>query len=83
MFHTAEDGTRFRDLNHNGVLDPYEDPRLSVEERVDDLVPRLSLEELCGLLFHTVIETGPGVRCWTGPAGSARPAPGSLCWPSA
>ena len=60
MFHTAQDGTRFRDLNHNGVLDPYEDPRLSVEERVDDLVPRLSLEELCGLLFHTVIEAGPG-----------------------
>jgi len=26
---TAEDGTVFRDLNHNGRLDPYEDSRLT------------------------------------------------------
>ena len=45
--------------NHNGVLDPYEDPRLEVEARLDDLLPRLTLEELCGVLFHTVIEAGP------------------------
>ena len=24
---TSSDGTRFRDLNGNGVMDPYEDPR--------------------------------------------------------
>ncbi len=55
----AADGTRYRDLNGNGVMDPYEDPRLSAEERTDDLLARLSLEEKAGLLFHTVIETGP------------------------
>jgi beta-glucosidase len=55
---TSPDGVEYRDLNHNGVLDPFEDPRLSVDERVADLLPRLSLEEKAGLLFHTVIEAG-------------------------
>lgn len=55
---TAPDGTRFRDLNGNGVLDPYEDPRLDVEARTADLLGRLSLEEKCGLMFQTVIEVG-------------------------
>lgn len=54
----AEDGTRYRDLNGNGVMDPYEDPCLSPAERTEDLLPRLSLAEKAGLLFHTVIETG-------------------------
>ncbi|MDZ8201211.1 glycoside hydrolase family 3 N-terminal domain-containing protein [Microbacterium sp. SSW1-59] len=57
-FSTAPDGTRFRDLNGNGVMDPYEDPRLSAAERTDDLVGRLSLEEKAGLMFQTVIELG-------------------------
>ncbi|MBN9212722.1 MAG: beta-glucosidase [Microbacterium sp. 71-36] len=57
-FLTAPDGTRFRDLNGNGVMDPYEDPRRSVDERTDDLLGRLSLEEKVGLMFQTVIEVG-------------------------
>ncbi|MCD2498177.1 glycoside hydrolase family 3 protein [Microbacterium nymphoidis] len=56
---TAPDGTPFRDLNGNGVLDPYEDPRLTAEERTADLLSRLSLAEKAGLLFQTVIEMGP------------------------
>jgi len=55
---TTDDGIRYRDLNGNGAMDPYEDPRLDVEARVDDLVGRLSLEEKVGLMFHTVIEAG-------------------------
>ncbi|TIC82629.1 glycoside hydrolase family 3 N-terminal domain-containing protein [Nocardioides sp. GY 10127] len=51
------DGTAWRDLNGNGVLDPYEDPRLSPEERADDLVGRLSLAEKAGLLFQSMIDT--------------------------
>lgn len=54
------DGLNYRDLNRNGVMDPFEDSRLSAEARVADLLPRLSLEEKAGLLFQTVIETGPG-----------------------
>jgi beta-glucosidase-like glycosyl hydrolase len=52
------DGVRFRDLNGNGEMDPYEDPRLDVDARVEDLLGRLSLEEKVGLMFHTVIEAG-------------------------
>ena len=58
-FAFAPDGTRFRDLNRNGILDPYEDPRLTPEERADDLLTRLSLDEKIGLMFQTVIESGP------------------------
>ncbi len=54
----SADGARYRDLNRNGRMDPFEDPRRSVEERVADLLPRLSLEEKAGLMFQTVIEAG-------------------------
>src|SRR4051812_2053474 len=59
----TEDGVEYRDLNGNGKLDPYEDPRLTPQERVADLVPRLSLAEKAGLLFHTMIGVGqPGAH---------------------
>src|SRR5688572_27235501 len=57
----SSDGTTYRDLNANGVMDPYEDPRLSADDRADDLLARLSLEEKAGLVFQTVIHVGaPG-----------------------
>jgi beta-glucosidase len=55
----ADGGTPYRDLNGNGIMDPFENPDLSPHERAADLVGRLSLEEKAGLMFHTVIETGP------------------------
>lgn len=45
----------YRDLNGNGVMDPYENPALPVADRVADLVSRLSLEEKAGLMFHPVV----------------------------
>jgi beta-glucosidase len=48
----TSDGLTYRDLNGNGALDPYEDQRLQVEERVDDLLVRMTLEEKSALLFH-------------------------------
>ncbi len=33
------------DFNKNGVLDPYEDPNRPVDERVEDLLSRMTLEE--------------------------------------
>lgn len=51
-------GTEYRDLNGNGRMDPYEDPRLTPQERVEDLLARMSLPEKIGQMFHTVIEAG-------------------------
>jgi beta-glucosidase len=55
---TSAEDVPFRDLNGNGVMDRYEDSRLSPAERVADLVPRLSLAEKAGLLFHTILGVG-------------------------
>ena len=44
-------GKAFKDLNRNGTLDPYEDWRLSPEDRAADLAGRLSREELAGLML--------------------------------
>jgi len=63
----AADGTLYRDLNHNGQLDPFEDPRLGTPERVEDLLGQLSLEEKAGLMFHTVIEAGAHGEVLSGP----------------
>lgn len=53
------EGIKFRDLNKNGKLDVYEDSRLSVEERVNDLVSQMSLEEKAGSMFITMIGMTP------------------------
>lgn len=54
------DGLTFKDLNRNGKLDPYEDWRLPAEVRTADLVQRMSLEELAGVMVHgTLPSAGP------------------------
>lgn len=53
-------GLTFKDLNRNGKLDPYEDWRLPVERRVEDLVSRMTLEEKAGLMFHASIQGAMG-----------------------
>lgn len=50
----------FKDLNRNGILDDYEDWRLPIERRVADLVERLSLDEICGIMLHPVCDPGDG-----------------------
>jgi beta-glucosidase len=45
-------GLRFRDLNRNGQLDPYEDWRLTPAARARDLVSRMTLEEKAGVMMH-------------------------------
>jgi beta-glucosidase len=57
-------GLRFRDLDKNGVLDPYEDWRLSPSIRARDLVARMTLEEKAGMMMH-------GTARSIGPAGIA------------
>ena len=39
---------------------PFQDPSLSIAERVADLLPRLSLEEKAGLMFHEIAPMLPG-----------------------
>jgi beta-glucosidase len=54
------DGLTFRDLDHDGMLAPYEDWRLSAAQRTDDLVTRMSLEEKAGTMVHgTAPSIGP------------------------
>jgi beta-glucosidase len=60
---------RFRDLDRNGALDPYEDWRLAPARRADDLVGRMTLEEKAGVLMH-------GTARSTGPFGGMGPGPG-------
>ena len=47
------DGLRFRDLNKDGGLDPFEDPRRPIDERIDQLL-RQSRWKGRRLLFHPV-----------------------------
>ncbi len=47
----TENGFGFRDLNKNGKLDVYEDPRQPIDARVNDLLKQMTLEEKAGLLF--------------------------------
>jgi beta-glucosidase len=46
------DGARFRDSNRDGVLEPYEDWRLSGAARAADLLSRMTLAEKAGAMMH-------------------------------
>ena len=48
----TQDGLRFKDLNANGRLDAYENWRLPAEQRADDLLGQMTLEEKAGLMMH-------------------------------
>ncbi|MEJ1240372.1 glycoside hydrolase family 3 N-terminal domain-containing protein [Chryseolinea sp. T2] len=43
----------FKDLNRNGQLDPYEDWRLTADERAQDLASKLSIEQIAGLMLYS------------------------------
>ena len=49
------DGVQFRDLNKNGVMDPYENPRAPVADRVQDVLSQMNLEEKAGMMFINMI----------------------------
>lgn len=46
-------GLKFKDLNKDGKLEPYEDWRLSAAERAADLASRLSIRDIAGLMLFT------------------------------
>ena len=49
----------FKDLNQNGELDPYEDWRLSVDERAVNLVSQMSVEQMAGLMLYSLHQSVP------------------------
>lgn len=49
------DGYQFKDLNDNGELDPYEDWRLSAEERTEDLLSRMTAEQKAAQMVHLTL----------------------------
>ena len=52
----VSDGIKtFRDLNKNGKLDVYENSEASIENRVDDLISQMTIEEKAGSLFINMI----------------------------
>ena len=54
-----KNGFAFKDLNRNGELDVYEDWRLPVDERASDLVSRMSVEEMAGLMLYSAHQSIP------------------------
>lgn len=54
-----EGGLKFKDLNKNGSLDPYEDWRLTVDERAKDLASKLSVEQIAGLMLYSSHQSIP------------------------
>ena len=50
----------FKDLNRNGILDPYEDWRLDARTRAEDLARQLSVEEIAGLMLYSSHQSIPG-----------------------
>ncbi len=58
-----KDGCLFKDLAKTGELLPYEDWRLSAEERAKDLAGRMTVEQIAGLMLyspHQMVPSLPG-----------------------
>ncbi len=49
------DGRELRDLNKNGRLDVYEDPDAPLDDRIEDLLSQMTVEEKAGTMFITMI----------------------------
>jgi beta-glucosidase len=68
----TDNGVTYRDLNKNGFLDTYEDPRQPIEARVEDLLRQMTLAEKAGLLFINGAVVNEDASL------DERPAPGSF-----
>lgn len=55
----SQNGQDYRDLNKNGKLDIYEDENANLDDRVNDLVSQMNVEEKAGTMFITMIGMEP------------------------
>jgi beta-glucosidase len=63
-----EGNQEFRDLNNNGKLDIYEDSRQPIEDRTEDLLSQMTLEEKAALMWHPPIGVGSEGEVLTKPS---------------
>src|SRR5690606_28780954 len=54
------DRLAFKDLNKNGQHDPYEDWRLSADERARDVAGKMTIEQIAGLMLYSGHQAIPG-----------------------
>jgi beta-glucosidase len=79
----SDDGFAFKDLSRNGALDPYEDWRLSVDERAKDLAKRMSVAQIAGLMLYSAHQAIPAASRGRRPAtygGKPYEASGARPW---
>jgi len=55
----SDKGYAFKDLNRNGSLDKYEDWRLPVAVRAQNLAEQISIEEIAGLMLYSAHQSIP------------------------
>ncbi len=51
---------RFKDLNKDSILDRYEDWRLPVDQRIEDLMKQMTLQEKVGMMLINTLNADPG-----------------------
>jgi beta-glucosidase len=56
------------------VVEPYRNPDNTVENRVEDLLARLTVEDKAGLMFHDIVAMGRGGGLMTADNSFGRPA---------
>lgn len=71
------DPPKYRDLNKNGKMDPYENTKLPIEKRIDNLISLMNIEEKAGMMFinGTLINTDGSIDKKEGATGFAARLP--------
>ncbi|WP_080241208.1 glycoside hydrolase family 3 protein [Spirosoma rigui] len=69
-----------RDLNKNGKVDPYEDPKQSIEARITDLLRQMTVAEKAGMMFinGTIINNDGTIDKKPGEQGPAAMMPSAI-----
>ena len=57
-----EGNLNFKDLNKNGKLDRYEDWRLPVKERAEDLASKMTIDQIAGLMLYSAHQAIPAAE---------------------